>query len=168
MGGGGQVSCTFPLRITCKIGGQGVQIACEVAYVLNGRPHSTSHLSPAGVPLSEILDACLDSNAALPQADKTRRNDEGKGQRNVEKRQQLYHHGQKVMLLVNLFLSSHCTVDKDILPGDIVKLRVYDGQLSNERYRQTILNMLNFLCPSGKIGQRYIMSAARTAAIPIC
>ena len=29
------------------------------------------------------------------------------------------------MSLVNLFLSSHCTVDKDILPGDVMKLRVY-------------------------------------------
>ena len=112
-----------------KRGTGGPKISCKIAYVLNGRPHSTSHLSPAGVPLSEILDACLDSNAALPQADKTRRN-QGKGQRNVEKRQQLYRHGQKVMMLVNFFLSSHCTVDKDILPGDIVKLRVYVGQLN--------------------------------------
>ena len=38
-GGGGQVSNTFPLRITCKKGGgEGVQIACKIAYVLNGRP----------------------------------------------------------------------------------------------------------------------------------
>ena len=47
-GGGGGVchaSYTFPLRITCKKGvgwgvggGGGVQIACKIAYVLNGRP----------------------------------------------------------------------------------------------------------------------------------
>ena len=28
------------------------------------------------------------------------------------------------MSLVNFLLSSHCTLDKDILPGDIMKLRV--------------------------------------------
>ena len=49
-----------------------------------------------------------------------------------KKTQQLYRHGQKVMLLVNFFLLSHCTVDKDILPGNIMKLRVYVGQLSNK------------------------------------
>ena len=54
------------------------------------------------------------------------------GQRSVEKRQQLYRDGQKVMSLVNFLLSSHCTVDKDILPGDIIKLRVYICQLSEE------------------------------------
>ena len=37
-----------------------------------------------------------------------------------------------LMSLVNFFLSSHCTVDKDILPGNIMKLRVYVGQLSAE------------------------------------
>ena len=36
-GRGGQVSYTFPLRITCKKGGEGVQIACKIAYVLNRR-----------------------------------------------------------------------------------------------------------------------------------
>ena len=54
------------------------------------------------------------------------------GQRNLEKRKQLYRRGQNVMSLADLFLSSHCTVDKDILPGDIMKLRVYVGQLSDE------------------------------------
>ena len=44
----------------------------------------------------------------------------------------LYRDGQKDMLLVNLFLSSHCSVDKDILPADIMKLRVYVGQLSDK------------------------------------
>ena len=42
MGGGGQVSYTVPMRITCKKGGgegEGVQIASKIAYVLNGRPH---------------------------------------------------------------------------------------------------------------------------------
>ena len=45
-GGGGHVSYTFPLRITCKKGGgEGVQIACKIAYVLNGRPlPEISHL----------------------------------------------------------------------------------------------------------------------------
>ena len=33
--GGVQVSYTFPLRITCKKGGKGVQIAYKIAYVLN-------------------------------------------------------------------------------------------------------------------------------------
>ena len=54
------------------------------------------------------------------------------GQQNVVKRQQLYQRGQKVMSLVNFLLSSHCTVDKDILPGNIIKLRVYVCQLSDE------------------------------------
>ena len=71
------------------------------------------------------------SNAALPQADKKAEIRENH-QRNLEKRQQLYHRGQKVMLLVHFLLSSHCTVDKDILPGDIMKLRVYVSQLSEE------------------------------------
>ena len=31
--------------------------------------------------------------------------------------------------LVNFLLLSHCTVDKDIVPGDIMKLSVYVGQL---------------------------------------
>ena len=38
-GRGGQASYTFALRITCKKGGgEGVQIACKNAYVINGRP----------------------------------------------------------------------------------------------------------------------------------
>ena len=40
--GGGQASYTFLLRITCKKkkkGGGAVQIACKIAYVINGRPH---------------------------------------------------------------------------------------------------------------------------------
>ena len=38
-GRGGQVSYTFLLRITCKKGGgEGVQITCKNAYVINGRP----------------------------------------------------------------------------------------------------------------------------------
>ena len=38
------------------------------------------------------------------------------------------------MLLVNFLLSYHSTVDKDILPGDIMKLRVYNyvGQLGDQ------------------------------------
>ena len=36
--GGGQVSHRFQLRITCKKQG-GVQIACSIAYIFNGRPH---------------------------------------------------------------------------------------------------------------------------------
>ena len=36
--GGGQVSYTFPSRITSKKGRRGVQIACKIVYVLNGRP----------------------------------------------------------------------------------------------------------------------------------
>ena len=46
MGGGGvkpPIGPTFPLRITCKKGvggwvGGWAQIACKIAYVLNGRP----------------------------------------------------------------------------------------------------------------------------------
>ena len=38
--GWGQASYTFPLRITCKKGGEGVQKACKIAYVINGRPLS--------------------------------------------------------------------------------------------------------------------------------
>ena len=38
-GRGGQVCYTFPLRITCQNkGGEGVQKACKIAYVINGRP----------------------------------------------------------------------------------------------------------------------------------
>ena len=36
------------------------------------------------------------------------------------------------MLLINILLLSHCTVNKDILPGDITKLRVYVSQLSDQ------------------------------------
>ena len=64
--------------------------------------------------------------AALPQADKTRRNQR---KRPTKCRKKiaiiLYRRGQNVMSLVNLFLSSHCTVDKDLLPDDILKLRVF-------------------------------------------
>ena len=36
---GGQVSKTFTLHIRCKKGaGEGIQITCKIAYVLNGRP----------------------------------------------------------------------------------------------------------------------------------
>ena len=39
VGGWGQSSYTFPLRSTCKKGmGGWVQIACKIAYLLNGRP----------------------------------------------------------------------------------------------------------------------------------
>ena len=63
------------------------------------------------------------------------------------------------MSLVNFLLLSDCTLDKDILPGDKMKLRVYiyrptERRIRPQGYRQTILNMLNFLCPSGEIGQR--------------
>ena len=35
----GQTSYTFPLHITCKKKkGGGIQIACKIAYVINGRP----------------------------------------------------------------------------------------------------------------------------------
>ena len=37
-GGRGQAYYTFLVRITCKKGGKGVQIACQIAYVINGRP----------------------------------------------------------------------------------------------------------------------------------
>ena len=39
-GRGGQTSYTFPLRSTCKNGGGGggVQIACKIAYIINGMP----------------------------------------------------------------------------------------------------------------------------------
>ena len=37
----------------------------------------------------------------------------------------MYRCGQKVMSLINFLLSSHCTEDKDILPGDMIKLRVF-------------------------------------------
>ena len=38
---GGQVSYTFPLRITCKKGGgDGVQITCKIVFILIGRPQS--------------------------------------------------------------------------------------------------------------------------------
>ena len=50
------------------------------------------------------------------------------GRRNVDKDRC----GQDIMSLVNFLLSSHCTVDKDILPGDIMKLRVYVGQLGHQ------------------------------------
>ena len=36
--GGGWVQFV-PLRITCKKG-EGVQKACKIAYILNGRPHT--------------------------------------------------------------------------------------------------------------------------------
>ena len=36
--GGGRVSYTFLLGITCKKGGERVQIACKFAYVIDGRP----------------------------------------------------------------------------------------------------------------------------------
>ena len=36
------------------------------------------------------------------------------------------------MLLVDFRLSSHCTMEKDILPGDIMKMRVYVGQLGTK------------------------------------
>ena len=40
-GGGDQASYTFLLRITCKKrGGGGFQIACKIAYIINGRPHT--------------------------------------------------------------------------------------------------------------------------------
>ena len=39
-GGWGQACNTFPLRITCKKGVGGDQIACKIAYVLNVRPLS--------------------------------------------------------------------------------------------------------------------------------
>ena len=35
---GNEVSYTIPLRITCKEVEEGVQIACKIVYVLNGRP----------------------------------------------------------------------------------------------------------------------------------
>ena len=39
LGGGGQAFYAFPLRITCKTGeGEGVQVVCKNAYVINGRP----------------------------------------------------------------------------------------------------------------------------------
>ena len=39
--GVGQVSYIFPSCITCKKGGrEGVQIACKIVYILNGRPLS--------------------------------------------------------------------------------------------------------------------------------
>ena len=38
-GEGGRASYTFLLRITCKKGGgEGVQIACQFMYAINGRP----------------------------------------------------------------------------------------------------------------------------------
>ena len=36
------------------------------------------------------------------------------------------------MSLVNFLLLSHCTLDKDILPSDTMKLRVHVGKLSEE------------------------------------
>ena len=40
-GRGDQISYTFLLRITCKKKrGDGVQKACKIAYVLNGRPQT--------------------------------------------------------------------------------------------------------------------------------
>ena len=60
-GGGGQVSYTFPLRITCKKGGgEGVQIACKIAYVLNGRPLTTKCLLQ--------FKTCFDIDLSLSQA----------------------------------------------------------------------------------------------------
>ena len=37
-GGGGQASYTFLLCITCKKGGERVQKACQIVYIINGRP----------------------------------------------------------------------------------------------------------------------------------
>ena len=36
------------------------------------------------------------------------------------------------MLLHNFLFSSYCTVDIDILPGKMLKLRVFVGQLGNQ------------------------------------
>ena len=42
--------------------------------------------------------------------------------------------GQKVMPVFNFLLLYYCAVDKDIVPGDIMKLRVYTyvGQLGDQ------------------------------------
>ena len=56
MGGGGQASYTFSLRITYKKGGGGVQKACKNAYVINGRPLSLVYIGPrCTVPHTPIL-----------------------------------------------------------------------------------------------------------------
>ena len=52
VGGGGQATYTFSLRITCK-GGGGVQIACEIAYVLEGSLIAT-YLSQMEEPLFSV------------------------------------------------------------------------------------------------------------------
>ena len=76
------------------------------------------------------------SDAALPLADKTRRN------------QRIYHHGQNVMSLINFIMSCHCTVDKDNIPwrhDEIESIRLQTGQRNiPQGQRQTILNMLIF------------------------
>ena len=51
-------------------------------------------------------------------------------------------------------LTSHCTIHKDIILDDIIKLRVYVGLLADQKHRQTMLNMLNFLDSPGDIGQK--------------
>ena len=55
-GGGGQVSYTFPLRITCKKGCDGVQIACKMSYVPNGRPPCILIYGPRLVVQSDVID----------------------------------------------------------------------------------------------------------------
>ena len=40
--------------------------------------------------------------------------------------------GQKIISLINFLMSSHCTLDKDISLGDILKLNVYVGQPVNQ------------------------------------
>ena len=37
-GGGVQAAYTFPVRFSCRKGGEEVQIACKIVYVINGQP----------------------------------------------------------------------------------------------------------------------------------
>ena len=58
--GWGQAFCTFPLRITCKKkkggGVEGVQKACKIAYVINGRPHTRQSIRSISVWAQYIED----------------------------------------------------------------------------------------------------------------
>ena len=109
------------------------------------------------------------SYAALPLTDKTCRN---QGKRLTKCRYRQKNIAVDKKNVARFLLSSLCTVDKDILPGDIVKMRVCRPTRQPNKpqgHQQTILNLLNFLCPSGEIGQRYNnLSAARTAPVSIC